>query len=138
MISSPMQNLKFPSYAAAAVEDLLTGDRILRRAFLEQHYHSIGRQGIVFAGDGGDPPVILVQRGVAYRSATLPDGRRAILDLLLPGDFGGLDNLVFGRANQELTAASALGYRAMGAAKLREPMADGAVALRVPAPRAGP
>jgi len=133
MISSPTQNLKFPSYAAAAVEDLLTGDRILRRAFLEQHYHSIGRQGIVFAGDGGAPPVILVQRGVAYRSATLPDGRRAILDLLLPGDFGGLDHAIFSHVNQELTAANALGYRAMKPSMLREMMSNRAVGIRVAA-----
>jgi len=124
---------RFPTYAPAAVEDLLAGGRALRRAFLEQPYHSIGRQGVVFAENGGEAPVILVQRGVAYRSCTLADGRRAILDLLLPGDFGGLDNLVFGRSSQDLTAASALGYRAMKPTMLRELMADRAVALRVTA-----
>ena len=123
----------FPAFAPAAVEELLTGDRMLRQAFLEQPYNSIGRQGTVFSGENGDAPVILIQRGVAYRSSTLPDGRRAILDLLLPGDVGGIDNAVFGRTNQALTAANALGYRAMRAAMLRDLMGTRPVALRVAA-----
>lgn len=110
----------------------MTGDRILRRAFLEQPYHSTARQGAIFAIEK-DPPVVLLQRGVAYRSATLPHGRRAILDVLLPGDVGGLDHVVFGRGNQDLTAANAVGYRAMRPAILRGMMADRAVAIRVAA-----
>src|SRR4051794_3011201 len=94
-------------------EHLLTGGRLLRRAFLEQPYRSIGRDGAIFTAEGDEPPVILIQRGIAYRSSTLPDRRRAILDLLLPGDFGGIDHLFLGFSNQELTPASALGYRAM-------------------------
>jgi CRP-like cAMP-binding protein len=129
MTSLPTQ--RFPTSVPEAVEDLLTGDRVLRRAFLEQPYHSTGRQGAIF--NGADRPIILLQRGAAYRSATLPDGRRAILDLLLPGDIGGLDHLVFGNANQELVAANAVGYRAMRPAMLREMMADRAVAIRVAA-----
>jgi CRP/FNR family transcriptional regulator, anaerobic regulatory protein len=125
--------LRFPAYAPAAVEDLLTGGRLLRRAFLEQPYHSIGRQTAILASEAAEDPVILIQRGVAYRSCTLPDGRRAILDLLLPGDIAGVDYAVLGRSNQELTAASALGYRAMTAAALRELMADRTVSMRVAA-----
>lgn len=123
----------FPAFAPAAIEDLLTGDRMLRRAFLEQPYSSIGRQGAVFSPENGEAQVILIQRGIAYRSTTLPDGRRAILDLLLPGDIGGIDSAVFGRANQTLTAANALGYRAMRAAMLRDLMGTRPVALRVAA-----
>ena len=106
---------------------------MLRRAFLEERYHSIGRQAVLLAADELDSPVALIQRGMAYRSCTLPDGRRAILDLSLPGDIVGLDRIVLGRGNQEVTAASALGYRALGAARLRELMTSHAVALRIAA-----
>lgn len=124
---------QFPAYAPAAVEELLSGDQILRRAFLEERQQSIGRPALVLAADKPDSPVISLQRGIAYRSWTLPDGRRAILDLLLPGDIGGIDGIVLGRSNQELVAASALTYRAMSAARLRELMTNPAVALRVTA-----
>jgi|SRR5579872_6471123 len=125
--------VRVPAYAPGAVEDLLTGGRIVRRAFLDERYLSAGRQSVVLAADDTDIPVILIHRGIAYRSCTLPDGRRAILDLLLPGDIAGLDRIVLGRSNQEVIAASALGYRAMSAGKLRELMGNRAVALRVAA-----
>ena len=133
MNTSTPPDPRFPAYAPAAVDDLLAGARSLRRAFLEQPYHSIPRQAAVIAGDDPAAPVVLIQRGIAYRSFTLPDGRRAILDLLLPGDFGGIDHVVFERSTQELTAASAVGYRMISAAAVRAMMADPAVALRVAA-----
>jgi CRP-like cAMP-binding protein len=132
MIASTIDS-RFPAYAPAVVEDLLTGDRVLRRTFLEQPYHSIGRQGAVIGPEDADSPVVLVQRGVAYRSNTLPDGRRAIIDLLLPGDIGGLDLVAFGRPHQELIAANALGYRAMKPAVLRGLISQRPVALRIAA-----
>ena len=126
-------NPNVPTFSPAAVEDLLTGNRILRRAFLEQPSHSVGRQGAIYASGGGEGPVILIQRGVASRSCSLPDGRRAIIDLLLPGDFGGVDHLVSGSGNEELTAANTVAYRAMRPAALREMMVNPAVALRLTA-----
>jgi CRP-like cAMP-binding protein len=116
----------------AAIEDLLNGQRLLRRAFLEQPAHSIPRHRTIFAGNGGEAPVILMQRGIAYRSCTFPDGRRSIIDLLLPGDFGGLDHLVSAGGYQEVTAAANIvGYRAMRPAALRDMLGNPAVALRV-------
>jgi CRP-like cAMP-binding protein len=71
-----------------------------------------------------------MHRGIALRSHALADGSRAIIDLLLPGDFGGLDHLV-GGSNDELTAAGTVGYRAMRPVALRNMMVNPAVALRV-------
>jgi CRP/FNR family transcriptional regulator len=122
---------RFVAYAPGAVEDLLAGGRILRRAFLEDRYYSAGRQTVILGGDEPEPRAILIQRGVAYRSCTLPDGRRAILDLLLPGDIGGLDSIVLGNSTREVTAANPVGYRAMSAFRLRDLMGNRTVALRV-------
>jgi CRP-like cAMP-binding protein len=118
-------------YTPAVTEDLLSGHRLLRRAFLERPAQSVQRNGRIFASNGGKAPVILMQRGIAYQSGTLPDGCRAIIDLLLPGDFGGLDHIVAGASNQELIAAGTVGYRAMSPAALREMMVNPSVALRV-------
>jgi CRP-like cAMP-binding protein len=117
-------------YTPSAIEDLLNGTRLLRRAFLEQPDRSVASHGTIFAGNGSEAPVILIQRGFAYRYGTLPDGRRAILDLLLPRDFGGLDHLV-GKGNQKLTAAGGVSFRAMRPATLRDMMVNPAISLCV-------
>jgi len=91
-------------------EEMRTGDAALRAAF--------ARQPRGTAAPGEAPPVnvtsvILIERGVAYRSHTVAGERRVILDLLLPGDFAGFEHALVGQANAQLVAAEALTYRAM-------------------------
>jgi CRP/FNR family transcriptional regulator, anaerobic regulatory protein len=86
---------------------------------------------VIVRADDPAPPAILFNRGVAYRSLSMPDGRRSIIDILLPGDIVGLDHAVMGRCNQEIVAANAVGYRRLGAAAVRGLMANPQVALRV-------
>jgi CRP-like cAMP-binding protein len=119
-----------PVYAPGAAEDLLTGATLLRRAFLEAPYQVADRETVLVAADDPQPPALLLHRGIAYRSLTMPDGRRAIIDILLPGDAAGIDHAVLGRSNHEITAANTLGYRVLGAAALRELMANPVIALR--------
>ncbi|MEP7283863.1 MAG: Crp/Fnr family transcriptional regulator [Rubrivivax sp.] len=45
---------------------------------------------ILIAEGADDPPLFTLREGWAFRFKTLPDGRRQILSILLPGDFIGL------------------------------------------------
>jgi CRP-like cAMP-binding protein len=120
-----------PLYAPTIAEDMLNGDRVLQRAFRERPQHSIQRNGVLIRA--GDPaaPIAMIERSLAYSSQNLPDGRRAILDILLPGDIAGLDLIVLGRAHQEVVAAQALMYRSLNTKTLQSMMSDRAVAIRV-------
>jgi CRP/FNR family transcriptional regulator, anaerobic regulatory protein len=77
------------------------------------------------------PAAILIRSGFVFPSCVLPDGRRAILDILVPGDIDGLDNLVLMRPVEEITAAGRVGYQALNVVALRELIADPQVALRM-------
>jgi CRP-like cAMP-binding protein len=118
-------------YAPAITEDILNGDRMLRRAFLDRPRQSIQRNGVVVRAGDPDPPIVLIQRSLAYCAQNLPDGRRAILDILVPGDVAGLDLIVHGGTHQEVIAASNLEYRSIQARALQGMMSDRAVAIRV-------
>ena len=119
-----------PTYAPAAAEDLLAGSQLLHRAFMKVLSLSARRDDIVIRGDTADQPAILIERGVAYRSLTLPDGRRSIVDLLLPRDIVGLDHAVMGASGYEIIAASNMGYRLLKQARVRELLRDPRIATR--------
>src|SRR5438046_10302612 len=53
-----------------------------------------------------EPSVILMRSGFAFRFCGLADGRRAILSVVTPGDFIGLDHIVLHRPIEEITAAN--------------------------------
>ena len=118
-----------PTYASAATEDLLTGAQRLRRAFLEAPQVSASREGTIIAADAVEPPALMISRGVAYCASCAPDGRRTIMDILLPTDIVGLDHAVLGRSNRDIVAATMLGYRVLSGAKLRELLRDAQIAL---------
>jgi CRP/FNR family transcriptional regulator len=120
-----------PRYLAEATEDLLTGRRALRRAFMAMPYQAVVRDQSLIRDDGAAAPVFMLHRGIVHRSCTLPNGRRAILDLLLPGDIGGLEHIVLRRPEEEIFAASTVGFRSMSGTALRKLMADPSVALSV-------
>ena len=120
-----------PRHAAAVTEDLLAGARGLERAFTGTPIRFAVRDTpLVRLGDP-EPPIILIRSGFAFRSCGLPDGRRAILHIVTPGDYVGLDHLVLARPIEEVTAASRIGYNALPAAQLREMMKDPAINLQV-------
>lgn len=119
-----------PVYASHASEDVLTGSRLLRRAFADSPYRTADRDTVIIAAEDPEPPILQIHRGVAFRSVTLPDGRRAIVDILLPADIAGIDNAVLGRSSHDVVAAAQLGYRQLGGAALRELMANPPIAVR--------
>lgn len=118
-------------FAPVATEELLTGGRLLYRAFLQEPLHYAAREATVIRIGEREPPVILLRSGFAYRSCVLADGRRAILDVLVPGDIAGLDHIVLATPIAEITAANRVGYHAIEPAQLRTLMADRCVAISV-------
>lgn len=119
-----------PVYAAHATEDVLTGGRLLRRAFADSPYRTADRGAVVIAADDPEPPILQIHRGIAFRSVSLPDGRRAVVDILLPTDIAGVDNAVLARSNHDVVAGAPLGYRQLGSAALRELMTNPEIAVR--------
>jgi hypothetical protein len=104
----------------AITEDLLTGGRALRAAFLSTPLtHASGGTSII-RFDERDAPVFLIRRGVAYRSCELANSKRAIVDVLIPGDIAGLDHVLVSRSVGEFTAAGPLSFNALSASTVRE------------------
>jgi CRP-like cAMP-binding protein len=58
--------------------------------------------------------VFWLASGWACRERMLPDGRRAILDFYLPGDFIGLDHLFQQHASDSVVTLTESGYYALG------------------------
>ena len=120
-----------PAGAAVPREDLAAGSRILRRAFQETPIRYAAREATLIRIGEREPPVILLCSGFAYRSCLLADGRRAILDVLVPGDIVGLDHIVLARPSSEFTAANRVGCNQLDPGRLRALMEDRSVALAV-------
>jgi CRP-like cAMP-binding protein len=117
-------------FAAAANEDLLSGARELRRAFLEQPLHNVARGERLMAPSGSEAEGILLRSGFAFRQYAMPDGRRAIIDVLAPGDVVGLNHIVV-HPFDECVAASRVSFNALPAGELRRMMADHHVSLQI-------
>jgi len=120
---------EWPRYAAAVTENLMSGGRRLRQAFLQTPMRfAVARSPIIHPTDR-EPSVVLLRNGFAFRSCYFPDGRRAIARVLAPGDFGGLDNIVLAGPAAEITAASRVGYHTLPAATVRALTRDHDIAL---------
>jgi len=114
-----------PRYAAAVTEDLLTGRRRLRYAFLLQPVRTRRARHHLVRSHDFNPTIRLIHNGFVLRSCGLADGRRAILHILTRGYFVGLDHVVLHRPIDDITAATnRVGYCALPASHLRELMKD--------------
>lgn len=124
-------NAQRPRFAAAATEDLLVGGRRLRQAFMQTPQRFAGRDAPLIRAGVSEPAAILIRSGFAFRGCVLPDGRRAILRLLVSGDFAGLNNMVLARAFEDVRGANRVGYHLLGADTLRPLIEDRCVSLFV-------
>jgi CRP/FNR family transcriptional regulator len=120
-----------PGFALTAVEDLLTGAQQLRQAFLQTPMRFAGRDASLARVGDPEPAIFLLHSGFAYRSCRLPDGRRTILEILVPGDITGLDHVVLASPIADITAADRLSYRALGGAAVRALMAEQSIAMHI-------
>ena len=57
------------------LDDLLTGSRIIRDAFLKTTLRFAGRDTKLISSGVTNPNVILIRSGFAVRSCTMPNGR---------------------------------------------------------------
>ena len=114
---------------APASEDLLVGARRLRRAFLETALLTAQPGAVIIPANAADAPSLLINGGVAYRSAALL-GQRSITEIILPNEMVGIDHSAMSRCGQEIVAASALSYRQLTGAQMRELLCDPRIALR--------
>jgi CRP-like cAMP-binding protein len=115
--STPLE--RKDAYAPAVVEPLLAGARAGRRAFLDGRSLAFARDAPLQLESGGEPAVFLVARGFAFRSTAFSDGRRSILDVLLPGDIVGLESLVMARPSHDFHAAGNVSGKLIAASRLR-------------------
>ena len=99
-------------------------------AFHEAPQHTRARDAVVVSPDMSEPPVILIRRGMAYRSATLANGRRAILDFFLTNDVVGCEH-VASRPAVEIKAVTPITYSALPLLRLRELMARPQIAVTI-------
>jgi len=111
---------KRPGYAPAIIEDLMIGARLFRRAFNEGETISVNRDTLLLRDNDEAAGALQISRGFAYRSITFRDGRRAILDVLLPGDVVGLDRLVMVSPAHDIVAANAVAGRVISSQRCRE------------------
>lgn len=120
-----------PVFAPALTEDILTGARQLRQAFLAAPVLTANRDTVLIPADIRSPPALFITRGLAYRAMVLADGRRSIADILVPRDIVGAGHSVLGRCDYDIVAAAPLRYRLLKAETIRELMRDRQVCLRV-------
>ena len=73
--------------------------------------------------------VYQLRTGLAYQSCRFADGRRAIVDILAPGNFVGLETILSLRASCSVTAAGTVKYSALDAAWVHRLMEDREMAL---------
>lgn len=85
----------------------------------------------VIGPNGSSDLVYRLSCGWAYRAVAWPDGRRAIVDIYLPGDIIGMEAAVSERPLYEVVALTALGARAIDTPTLSELMANPSAAAAV-------
>jgi CRP-like cAMP-binding protein len=79
-----------PIYEPAALNDLRIGSNVIRDAFLKTTLRFAGRNTVLVPSGASEPAILLIRSGFALCSCILSSGRRAILDLFIPGDVCGL------------------------------------------------
>jgi CRP/FNR family transcriptional regulator, anaerobic regulatory protein len=73
--------------------------------------------------------VYQLRTGLAYQSCWFPDGRRAIVDIITPGNIVGLETILSMRASGTIAAAGPIKYLVLDAASLQRLAEDREIAL---------
>lgn len=100
------------------------GRRLIDAAFGREMPQRIAAGGRVFAPHAASGLACRLGGGWACRAVGWPDGRRAIIDIYLPGDIVGLEAALLGRSPEGVMAVTALGVQAIDAVTLAELMAQ--------------
>lgn len=113
------------------MHNLAVGDTFVRQAFHKSPVRSAERNAAVISLGDPDPPIVLIRSGFAVRSCMIVGGRRAVLDLFIPGDFCGLDRAFPIDHVDEVTAVGRLEYHALAASVFRTLLSHSQAALRI-------
>jgi CRP/FNR family transcriptional regulator len=98
------------------------GRRLIDAAFGKAAPLRIAAGGTVLGPDAASRLVYRLSSGWACRAVGWPDGRRAIIDIALPGDIVGIEAALFDPSADKVVAVTALGVQAIDAATLAELM----------------
>ena len=121
------QQLHVPSADPSLAEDLRCGVQVLQQAFLDEPLRVAATKTCL--ADDVERRLLVIRGGFALRYCALADGRRAIMDILLPGDIAGLDHVLGSKPLGEIVAASRLAYSALEPATLGKLRCDASVLL---------
>jgi CRP/FNR family transcriptional regulator len=94
--------------------EAVRADRAVHRVFARAPQRVAVPRTVLFAQGARRDEAILIQHGWAISVRTLPDGRRTIPELHLPGDIVGLEVVLRARADHALQALTPLVYHALG------------------------
>jgi CRP-like cAMP-binding protein len=94
-------------------EEVGDGDRVLRRAFAAAPQRLLPANAPLVGEGARREHAVLIRHGWAASVRTLPDGRRIIPEVHLPGDVVGLDVLLRPRADHGIRALTPLVYHAL-------------------------
>jgi CRP/FNR family transcriptional regulator, anaerobic regulatory protein len=115
-------------------EDILEGDHQLLAAFRAGAAGSLEPGAVLLAAGVAAQRIYQLRTGLAYRCREVVDGRRAIVEIFVPGDVVGLEAVLGQRGQGAVAVAAPVRYWAVEAAAIRRMMQESpAVALRVTA-----
>lgn len=98
---------------AELYEDLAQGKRALRAAFRQSPAQPVEAGARIIAPEGPSEAVYCLIGGWAYRAREWPGGRRAIIDIYLPGDVIGLEAALSSRPSDTVVALTPLTLQAI-------------------------
>ena len=120
-----------PIYDPTLLDDLLIGGSLVRQAFLASKMCVARHDTTLVRMSDPQPPILLIRSGFAVRSCTLRNGRRAILDLFVPGGICGLDHAFTRYPVEEISAVGRVAYHALDASNFRKLFSQPQAAFRI-------
>jgi CRP/FNR family transcriptional regulator, anaerobic regulatory protein len=113
-------------------EDVIEGDHQLRAAFRAGLTGSCDPGTVLLAAGGKKDRVYQLRTGLAYCAHDVAEGRRAIVDLYVPGDIIGIEAVIDRRPAAAVVVASPLRFCSLETPAIQQMMQESrAVSLRV-------
>jgi CRP/FNR family transcriptional regulator, anaerobic regulatory protein len=131
LIDAPREATDITVCAPPLFGPLAEGARLLRRAFLTVPSMGAEPRTVLIEPDTSANGVYLLHSGWARRINDLPDGRRTVLELYLPGDIVGLDTALHGRSAGLVESLSLGSCRKIDGRTFERLLTDARVALYV-------
>lgn len=125
-----VQNLLQQQGESGVMDSLLDSNSELVRAF-RGGQKTLPAHGELVVPDRPGRAVFFLFTGWAHRYRLLPDGRRQIIDIYLPGDLVGIDAFLGTRPTDGIVALTDISYGALEIPVFEKLVVDSAVALQL-------